>query len=486
MNTLASKSVHAVFACVMACVTGGAHGAVFCVGNGDDLNAALDTAESAGGDQSNVIRVRAGTHYSYWEGFDTAYRYELSATNAGRNLEISGGWNSNCSAQTQDPRLTVLNGAARGSVLKIGNAGNPAALDGTIAVRNLTIANGSAEHSVLPALSINVYGVLTASVRVENVMVTGNQGMTAVGVTVISETGASAGSIFFRNNVIQGNVLGSARTGAVIEGDAIAYVSNNSIHDNSGTSNTPGMIVRNVATLSNNVFADNTSSNHPPHQVYQIYTENAAGLTLRNNHWNVPNFSGTLPFSQTGTTTGDAGWTRVGALRIPNITSPLRDSGLNNPLGGTLASDVRGQTRIFNGTIDRGAVESSETAAVGPTIVALQPLVGSTTIVAPEAGPVWTERMFFTVQGGNGSGQSSLDCEVVAGNAVIVNNPFQTVSVGAIGALPVDIAFPAAVPGASASVSNVTCTVSRENNTPYTMTYYFVVQDSQLFRDGFE
>ena len=140
---------------------------------------------------------------------------------------------------------------------------------------------------------------------------------------------------------------------------------------------------------------------------------------------------------------------------------------------------------MINTVVDRGAVEAQPPANTGPVISDLDPLVNSTTTLAATSDPVQTTRVFFFTQSGNGSGQTTMNCDVTAGKGVVVIRPVQTVSNGGL-ALPVDVALDNPVAGSGNVQATLVCEVFRENASVYTLTYFFVVRDPQLFRNGFE
>lgn len=130
----------------------------------------------------------------------------------------------------------------------------------------------------------------------------------------------------------------------------------------------------------------------------------------------------------------------VGHIRVPDMGLPLRDSGSNTPGGGLTATDVRGLARVTNSVVDRGAVEAQSPTNSGPTVTALNPVAGGTTVLPATSGPFLTTRIFFLTQSGTGAGQTTVDWEVTAGNGVVTVRPLQTVCNGGL-ALPVDVAI---------------------------------------------
>jgi hypothetical protein len=130
---------------------------------------------------------------------------------------------------------------------------------------------------------------------------------------------------------------------------------------------------------------------------------------------------------------------------------------------------VRGLPRVINGLVDRGAVEAQPPDDTGPIITALEPNSGGTTVLPVTGNPTRTTRVFFFTQSGNGTGQSTLDYALTAGNGVVIVRPVQT------------------IPNSGGNVlATRACTVYRENAGTSTLTYRLVVTDPMLFRNGFE
>jgi hypothetical protein len=258
------------------------------------------------------------------------------------------------------------------------------------------------------------------------------------------------------------------------------------VFGNSASDTDVGLRGSGTLTLNNNVLAENTSTSSDAYQLsYLTPTGSTSGLTLANNHITSRSPSPVPPFSEVNTTTGPAMWSGTGPFRIPDLNSPLRDSGNNSALGGLSATDVRGLTRVINSVVDRGAVEAQPPANTGPVITALEPAAGSTTVLPATAGATQTTRVFFLVQSGTGNGRTTLDCRVTAGNGVVVLRPTQSVGNGGF-ALPVDVALDNPVAGGGNSQATLVCDVARENANTYALTYFFVVTDPLLFRNGFE
>lgn len=494
-NALSALARHIALSASI-CVTLPAAAATYCVGTGEELSQILNGPgiNAANNGQDDFILLRSGRLTSEAGAVGGVnWFYESSE---GRTLSISGGWNSNCTTQAVDPTATVLE-ATNSRLGFILLAQDP---DGgsQFSISNLTLSKGRSLNAqtvsadMATALRLNVLGAAGTSVTVENVIMTGGTAAsTATGSIVTQVKLSGSGTLRFRNNVVHGNNLsgapGTDNVVIVADTNAIGLVSNNSIFGNAVSSTRAGLRGVGVLTLSNNVLAENTSTS-PTGADQLIYTTPAgssSGLTLVNNHITSRTASPVPPFSEVNTTTGPTMWSGSGAFRVPDIGSPLRDSGSNSPAGGLGTTDIRGLPRVINTVVDRGAVEAQPPANTGPTISALDPLVNSTTTLQATDGSTQTTRVFFLTQSGNGTGQSTMNCDVTAGNGAVVVRPTQTVSNGGL-ALPVDLALDNPVAGNGNVQATLSCEVFRENANVYTLTYFFVVRDPQLFRNGFE
>jgi hypothetical protein len=469
--------------------------AVFCVGDGETLSEVLETApiNASNNGESNAVRLRAGRFTSDANAFGEAtWAYDAYYEHA---LSISGGWNSDCTQQTIDPTLTVLDGRRIRPVLDIGASG--LSIHEGISVSNLTLANGRASVpdsltlTSTSALRFNLIMAPGAVAAFENLVITGNIGTaSANGASVVELNSNSSGTLRVRNNVVYANDMtgapGSSIVNVFTSGSAVGVLTNNSVFGNAASSDVVGVMGRGVLSLTNNVLAENDSTS-PSFVQFEYFTPPnvTSGLSLVNNHITSQNLGLAPPALQTGTTTGPAQWSGSGPFRTPDLGSPLRDSGSNSVFGGVGTVDARGSTRIVNMTVDRGAVEAQPPANTGPTVLALQPAAGSTTVLPATAEPTQTTRVFFLTQSGTGSGRTTVDCRVAQGNGAVVLRGLQTIPNGGM-ALPVDVAFDNPVAGAGDVQGTLACDVSRENAETYTLSYNFVVRSGTLFGNGFE
>lgn len=471
-----------------------ARAAIFCVSNGDALNSAFNDARD--NSQHDEIRITVGTHTSITHApQDFQFQLELIPNpnfilvDDEYDLTISGGWSTgnNCASQISlDPSSTVLDAALQGPGLKIIHGVPELPFTATLTLSNLTINRGKAfPEFTLQASGLFIGGRLGApgSIVVDNVHVVNGQG-NALDALALSAGGS--GSQRLRNSIVSLNNLTHPVSSALNVrslDNVVAFVSNNSVFANSVQDTGAGMEVTGIATVSNNAVADNTSAASPS---YQFFSNAPTSLTLINNHFASKSFDNGSPFSEINTTTGNAFWAGLGVERLPLEVSPLRDSGDNSPAGGALAIDFKGNPRIVNTTIDRGASEAplADNPLLGPAITDLTPVKGSTTWLAGEPGESAFGQIQFAVSGGDPGGLTLIECQVTSGTVLFASDPNQWVATGQ-SAVPVTVGFD----GLSEAVQSgvVFCNFKRFGGSGLSFAAYtFKGGLQELFLDGFE
>lgn len=468
-----------------------AEAATHCASTGNELNIALNAVGS--NNQDDEIRITVGTHitdYHAPENYQWITR-TTSEDDLDKDLTISGGWSTgnNCASQvSQNPSETILDARTWGPVFLFLPTNNVAAWNyvGTFTLRNLTFNRGKSFFQNQPT-GILIIDTMASpgSVVVDNVHVVNGQSSQALASAVGINVGGS-GSLRLRNSIVSLNTFTGSNTRPVQilpNGGVIAYVSNNSIFANSSTSSAAGLQVWNTATVSNNAVADNVSSTIPH---YQFYSDAPTALTLEKNHFGSESFVNGAPFSEVDTTTGNAFWAPLGVERIPLDASPLRDSGDNTPTGGALTIDFRGNPRVVNTTIDRGASEAPAPSnpAVGPIVTDDTPVKGSTTVLVGELGQTAFGEIHFSVSGGDPGGLTLIECQVTTGTVLIGAYPSQWVATGG-SAEPVLVGFDNVTEAEQSGV--VFCTFKRSGLSGGSFAAYtFKSGLETLFEDGFE
>lgn len=348
---------------LLALSSGSAMAATFCVGTGNELATALQTA--ANNTQNDEIRIRIGTlTRSGAAGTVPRWEYDLGAGTGDHSntLTMSGGW-TDCNTQMADPRLTVLDAQYQGTAVYLQLYTSQT----TISVSNLTItrAQNNGDLSGRPGASLSVNAPYSSStILLDRLIVVAGKSLVDSGAPAgikLSGFGDGFGAkptFSLRNSVVAYNAAITVGGVSVLVSDSVVQLNNNSIFSNTATSSSncrcTGLDLTNDTTsyLSNNVVVDNVDGSNRPSDV-RNYVGNAY---LRNNH--IGHLLATVPpVINLAMTTGAPGWTFSGIYPIPNLNSPLRDTGTNGPAGGIDTIDLAGSARIVNGMVDRGAIE---------------------------------------------------------------------------------------------------------------------------------
>lgn len=467
----------------------------FCISDGNQLAAAL--VDVAWNEEADEIRIEYGTLTSNAQA-PRDYQWKFDGRHEDYSLTISGGWskgNGCASIATNSPNATVLDAQWGGPVF-VADLRN--GFTGVLTLRNLTFARGQVYYVAGPngsecrgaydfivcatGLAVEAWSG-SGAVVIDNVLITSGRVEAGVDAPIAHLWHQDGGSIKVRNSIVMGNTLG---LGAFTQGvkittrtNSLAYISNNSIFNNTVTSAEAGLTVDGTATLSNNAVADNNSVAASASQ-YTAY--NVSQQTLRDNHFGSKQFiGGSIPFSEIGTTTGDAQWTQSGVRMVPNAESVLRDSGDNTPTGGIPSIDFSGNARIINGVIDRGAVEAAAVLPIGPSVTPDSPSSGSTTLVYGMDGALANRMVTFSVSGGNLGGTTTLFCDGIIGAAQVTNGS-QTISTGG-SAGPVTVTLPIT---SSPVTHTVGCSTTRSNGPIATYFFHYRVAPDLILSDGFE
>lgn len=332
-------------------IAGPVPAAMFCVGNATQLNNALNSARNNG--EHDDVRMVPGV---YTRQPDVAGGYMFSHTlENGRNFSLSGGWNATCTSQTRlDPAATVIDGQLTHRLLLIGNGAD---VSGDVQLRNFTLQRGFTttpfglfELSLTNASPANAW---FDNLRfIDNVKL-GDNFIPPVRVTMGSGTLRVRSSVFVGNSTSRWGALGVSSPGYV-------YLNNNTIVGNvvTGNNGKGGLILNGdgIFALSNNLIWGNIDA-AGEHDVYV----GAANVTARSNHFGP--IHGSFAVEQ-NSTWGDAKLVSFDEPR-PRADSPLRNSGMANPSGGSTSQDASGHARVQEGTLDRGAFESEALLSSG-------------------------------------------------------------------------------------------------------------------------
>ena len=338
-----------------------------CVDTGIELQNAFNAA--GGNGQDDEIRI-AAVKIMGSPAVPGATRWALSnsADDETTAVIITGGWSpaSTCTSQSSDPTATELDAQELGPALHIQTIGSP-----TVVLRNLTIARGSSDF--LPGAGLRYEGSgAGSSFTMDHVLLLANEN-TYFSKSIAHIVQHNAGKVTLSNNLFAFNQGLTTSSTTVLFGcdpGALCYFNSNSIHDNytSDQAYLTALGLSGEIVASNNAVGNNASGSAAGGLPQVGSWGTSTKVSVRNNHFESRSFSAL--FQDLGTTTGDPKWTQQGLYRTPNAQSPLRDSGLNNVLGGVGSTDVAGHTRIQDGTIDRGAIESAPLPNQAPQLTA--------------------------------------------------------------------------------------------------------------------
>ena len=325
-----------------------AHAATFCVDDANELQATLEAAVSNSTD--DVIRIETGIYRSNSPNGFSTYNF----TSDPHDLEISGGWTSNCGLRLPGMRSTIDGELQRpGLVL-----GATVDVRGQVAVRNMQFVNG---YSTDP----NKAGGLTVN-RGDNIVIESNlfRGNTlehdntgaAAGLYAVSE-----GSITIRGNLFVDNDADSTANpaaGAVSMG-CYSFTQSANFNNNTVTGNTADMgaaadiggvrvfgVPNCTWTLANNILWGNDGLD---------LAIDVTSVTLRDN--DIQNRGGSQsPASSVGNVNVDPRFVSATQQRLQR-SSPLVDAGINGPVGGLPGSSFDGGPRVVGSIVDIGAYE---------------------------------------------------------------------------------------------------------------------------------
>lgn len=333
----------------IACAAAAAHAfatTTVCVTNVADFQSALNDA--TGRTDTTLIKVARGTYDATAASANGLILYSTAADQG--QIDVTGGYNGDCSAQIKNPALTVLDGAGVTGVLRLLSVGG-------LSVRYLTIQNG---YLSINASSDNA-GLFVesgdGSVIVDYNIIRNNAGVNQPGLeAIVIDSGATSALHVDGNLIVGNNASNQSGAGFIVnEGTGGAYITNNTIVNNvsqrTDASAVGGFSMQDglgSITLSNNIFFGNTTAD------LYIYT---SALFIDNDYATLS--SGTLATGSAGNVDVDPQF--VGATNFHlQASSPLLGAGSLTPPGNLPTIDIEGHPRSFDNLVDMGAYERGD------------------------------------------------------------------------------------------------------------------------------
>lgn len=316
-----------------------------CVSTVEELHAAFELA-SSGAEFDTVdgdIRIVAGTY-----GINNSYfQYGSSKT---KTLDVSGGWNSDCTKQILDPKLTTISGIGSSKQLIVSNSA------GDVSIRFITFKGGKVTSGG-SALQMNTAGAI-GQVILDNDIFTANTG----GDSVVD----IGGSTFFQvdNSLFYAN---SAATATVRAGNPdisgsinVFEAVNNTMTQNTLLNNVfVGQIVlalqsgTSTASIDNNIFYGNSadvlafSGSGTVDLSYSVFASTA--------------HSGSVTFTEAGDFHADPKFVSATDFHLQPTSLAVAAGTLTPAHSAPLPQiDLSGFPRTWLGNVDMGAYERGD------------------------------------------------------------------------------------------------------------------------------
>lgn len=326
--------------------------ATFCVSTAQMLELVLDITEDNG--QDDHIKIKSGNYIPL---NNYGFRFLLAENH---DLEISGSWNTDCSAQSLNPLDTVLDGDDSKRVISFFSNQNSPTYTSNIRLSMMSINNGFYEeqlflNSKAAGLAFEVTANHGNHFLLEHLFFMGNRSNLASAFRAEGRKVTVRNSIFFQNESDIGTVSALSEQFYFINNTVVS----NTYYDqfNGGLSDA-GLLVSSFtdqAYVANNILRDN----YGPDVVLHSATTNY----LYNN--NYQGLEGTADFSGNNMSADPQL-----VFFAPPITSPVVDKGRSEPSGiipfptpfhqgwrhGDF--DFLGADRVVNNQVDIGAIEA--------------------------------------------------------------------------------------------------------------------------------
>lgn len=360
---------HVLLAAIGLSFVGDAFATIRCVGSADELGAALLAAQQ-NTTESDEIRLRVGRYLVP----DAGWRVDVQL----RGITIDGGFtDAECSAQSLDASLTVLDGRGVARPLTIDTSFAPQQTATGIVVRGITFENGSGDRA--GALKISDAGpIYDGAILVERNIFRGNVSSdyeqdNSGGALLAATDGLGFGDAVYltvRDNLFVGNRGRDGSAALLFSNNAIDVINNTVTLNQSFDATLPTRTAFSIFTFSqitygNNVFWANNPDGLP--ETYDIHGDNPTVSTrpadLFGNDIELVLGS---PGTEVGNVSIDPAFVDAtgGNLR-PAAGSPLIDAGTDALTGGLGPADLDGLARVQGVAVDIGAYEFERIFAAG-------------------------------------------------------------------------------------------------------------------------
>ena len=322
--------------------------ATVCVDNSADLQAAFNQAGTNG--EPDVIHVVQGVYLTSGSNF---YLY----LQENYDVEILGGYAPGCGSRTLNPENTILDGRNANRVIFLQTSSTAT---GSIHFQGFTVQNGRITSQFGRGAGLEIGGTAgySGDITIDFNIFKDNTNTQYFGGALSG--GTDGGVLRVENNLFVNNtaVYNGAADLAAFSGST-AYITNNTVADNVATNTNPTTtggfyIGASTLTISNNIFWGNTGRD----------LDHSEAL-LENN--DIEDRNGTLGAGSSGNVSVDPQFVGSGDYHLKS-TSPLINAGTNTPGGGLPSTDLDGNPRIANGTVDMGAYETALQNAVVPAM----------------------------------------------------------------------------------------------------------------------
>ena len=302
-----------------------------CVSDAAGLQTALDNAN--GSTAATSINVVRGIYHL------AGSQLTFNSTAAGQaQLDITGGYNSDCSAQIKNPALTIIDGDNESGILSLQSTAG-------ISVRYLTFQNGLKPEDAGLTIVISGGGLIVDYNIIRNNHASDEQRGLRMTVT-------GSGDTHLVGNLIVGNSANTNVAGGEVDNESTGGLLHHKQYDReqhhhgSALNGYGGLVIFGTSNVSNNIFWGNT----------QLDISVCQQHALLDNDYGVLNGN---PSSNTGFQTVDPQFASSSDFHL-QATSPLLGAGSLTPPDNLPTIDIEGHPRSYNGAVDMGAYERGD------------------------------------------------------------------------------------------------------------------------------